>query len=202
MKTIKEKIHIINESEIHKWFEYQEVDWKVWSGQGTTSDHTQRRNQDSSNAETKNKNFLKLRNPSSVKSFLTGLVKHLPIYGLIIQAKPLELAKILGPNDFKSSNECLERYPDITCKTVLANLLISILKERLSVILKDYAPKNVLKADETGLYYSALPTKTYALKIDIVWMKIKSSVIVIGCQIRIVKKIVCQCANTLSESQT
>lgn len=38
--------------------------------------------------------------------------------------------------------------------------------EKLLTILKDYAPRDVFNADETGLCYLALPTKTYGLKDD------------------------------------
>lgn len=37
-------------------------------------------------------------------------------------------------------------------------------KEELKTMLKDYNPKNIFNADETGLYYQCLPDKTLTLK--------------------------------------
>lgn len=101
--------------------------------------------------------------------------KHLPISGPIIQARALEAAQNLGLNDFKASNGWLERFRrrhDITFKTICGESAdvniedVKVWKEKLLSIFKDYAPKDVFNADETGLYYRALPTKTYALKSD------------------------------------
>lgn len=100
---------------------------------------------------------------------------HIPISGPIIQAKALEVAQNIGLNEFKASNGWLERFRrrhDITYKTVCGESAdvniedVKSWKQRLSIILKDYASKDVFNADETGLYYRALPTKTHALKSD------------------------------------
>lgn len=101
--------------------------------------------------------------------------KHLPISGPIIQAKALESAQCLGLDNFKASNGWLERFRrrhDITFKKICGESAdvniedVTFWKEKLLTILKDYAPRDVFNADETGLYYRALPTKTYALKDD------------------------------------
>jgi hypothetical protein len=101
--------------------------------------------------------------------------KHLPISGPIIQAKALEVAESLGLNEFKASNGWLERFRqrhDITFKAICGESAdvniedVKIWKEKLLNILKHYAPKDVFNADETGLYYRALPTKTFAVKSD------------------------------------
>lgn len=101
--------------------------------------------------------------------------KNIPISGPLLKEKALEAAQSLNLTEFKASNGWLEKFSRrhrISFKTVCgesANVNLTDVddwKVKLQSILKDYAPKDVFNADETGLFFRALPTKTFALRND------------------------------------
>lgn len=181
--SIKEKMDIINESEKSGISTRKLAEkFKVGKTQVTmllqNKDEVRKLFQEGGNADQKRK-FPKTEGHAVDQAVFNWFCKarnmNLPISGPIIQAKALEVAQCLGLSDFKASNGWLERFRrrhDITFKKICGESAdvnienVNSWKEKLFAILKDYAPKDVFNADETGLYYRALPTKTYALKND------------------------------------
>lgn len=101
--------------------------------------------------------------------------KNVPISGPLIKQKALEAASNLKVENFVASNgwlDCFCRRHNITFKSICgeaANINLEDVeawKSKLLLILKDYSPRDVYNADETGLYYRAMPNKTFSLKND------------------------------------
>ncbi|XP_060863424.1 tigger transposable element-derived protein 4-like [Metopolophium dirhodum] len=70
--------------------------------------------------------------------FVNCRSKSLPIFGPIIQTEATKLAGKLGISDFKASN----------------------------VLIKGYEAKDIYNADETGLFFRGIPTKSLVIKGD------------------------------------
>lgn len=99
--------------------------------------------------------------------------KAIPISGPLLKQKALEAAGSLKMENFAASNGWLEsfcRRHSITFKSICGESAevnlddIEDWKTKLPLILKNYSPRDVYNADETGLYYRAMPNKTFALK--------------------------------------
>jgi hypothetical protein len=74
---------------------------------------------------------------------------------------------------FAASSGWLERFKkrhNITFKTVSGEAGsvspedVGQFQEKLPSLLRDYNPRDIFNADETGLFFRALPNKTYSLK--------------------------------------
>jgi len=109
-----------------------------------------------------------------VRWFSQARSRQLPVSGPLLMEKADQLAHGLGITDFKATNGWLERW-----KTRNA---IQFKKQHgekqdadyygaerwaievLPGILKDYSPKDIFNADETGLYWRAIPDGTLSFK--------------------------------------
>lgn len=99
--------------------------------------------------------------------------KAIPISGPLLKEKALEAASSLKMENFAASNGWLESFckrHNITFKSICGESAevnlddIEDWKTKLPLILRNYSPRDVYNADETGLYYRAMPNKTFALK--------------------------------------
>ena len=102
--------------------------------------------------------------------------KNIPISGPILIEKGKELAESLGHTNFSISMGWLSRFKvrhGISMKVVCGEAG-SVSKEttdkwkqsELQEILKQFEPKNIYNADETGLFYKCVPNRTLAEKGD------------------------------------
>ncbi|XP_025196277.1 tigger transposable element-derived protein 4-like [Melanaphis sacchari] len=99
--------------------------------------------------------------------------KNVPLSGPIIQAKALEVAREIECDDFKASNSWLESFKvrhnlvfkSICGESTSTNLtIVNKWKSKISEIMIGYEPQNIFNAYETGLFYRALPDKTFSYK--------------------------------------
>ncbi|XP_030069561.1 tigger transposable element-derived protein 4-like [Microcaecilia unicolor] len=100
--------------------------------------------------------------------------RQFPVSGPLLMEKAGQLAGCLGLNDFKATVGWLERWKrrnNITFKkqhgerqdaddSGAENWVVSVLPS----ILNEYAPRDIFNADETGLYWRAIPDGTLAFK--------------------------------------
>ena len=77
----------------------------------------------------------------------------------IFQEKAFELAITMNHDDFTASNDCGE-------SAEVPEAAVQDWAQRLPELCRDYAPKDIFNADETGLYFRALPTRSMVVKGD------------------------------------
>ena len=100
--------------------------------------------------------------------------QNVPISGSILRAKAEELSKELGHVEFQCSSGWLQRFKErhaivqkkicgesASVSTETCDLWI---EHTLPTLLDGYELKNIINADETGLFYKLLPNKTLCFK--------------------------------------
>ncbi|XP_013775709.1 tigger transposable element-derived protein 6-like [Limulus polyphemus] len=107
--------------------------------------------------------------------FCNARSKDIPITGKLIQEKAVMLSVELGLDDFSASNGWLDRFQkrhNISC-SVLSGEGASVNEEtvndwcsRLESMCEGYSLKDMFNADETGLFYRALPTRSQVIRGD------------------------------------
>ena len=100
--------------------------------------------------------------------------QQVPISGPILMEKAKEIAEHMGLPSFSGSTGWLDRFKSchgIVFKNVCgesASVSTTSTDEwkesNLKKILEDYSPSNIFNADETGLFYQCLPSRTLATK--------------------------------------
>lgn len=97
----------------------------------------------------------------------------IPISGPIIKAKAKEIAAKSGYNDFSASDGWLDKWRkrhsiNFKCISGEASSVnqfdVTEFNEKLPSIVSGYEPRDIYNADESGLFFRALPDKTMALK--------------------------------------
>ena len=107
--------------------------------------------------------------------FTIQRAKQIPISGPILQEKARQFAEQLGylPDEFKASNGWLEKFRTrhaIAFRVISgesAAVDVSIVEEwakRLLTIIHEFDANDIFNADETGLFYRALPDRSLVLK--------------------------------------
>jgi hypothetical protein len=107
--------------------------------------------------------------------FCTARSKNLPVSGCLIQEKAIMLSITMNHDEFTASNGWLESWQK-RYGVKLASLagesaevpedVVRDWAQRLPELTKDYALKDIFNADETGLYYRALPNRSMVVKSD------------------------------------
>ena len=105
--------------------------------------------------------------------FERARAKNIPLSGPIVQEVARGFAKNIGKEDFQASNgwlECFRKRHQIVFQNLHGEAQsadatsASDYISRLPTIIGDYTPENIFNADETGLFYRALPRKSLVEK--------------------------------------
>ena len=108
------------------------------------------------------------------KWFLFARSQDVPIGGVVFKAKTLEYAKEIGLDDFQASDGWIRRWKkryNISFKTisgeansVTAGMVAPWKETSLPTLLSNYHLEDIYNADEFGLFYECLPSKSLHLK--------------------------------------
>ena len=105
--------------------------------------------------------------------FTIARAKNIPVSGRMIQEQALLYAAELGHEGFSGSNGWLNRWQkrhNVRMSTLsgeAADVSESVVEDwgrRLESLCKGYQLRDIFNADETGLFYRALPTKSMSVK--------------------------------------
>ncbi|GBN38579.1 Tigger transposable element-derived protein 6 [Araneus ventricosus] len=92
-----------------------------------------------------------------------------PISGTLMQEKAVEFSKTLGYPDFKASAGWLDKFKKLhglTQKSIYGESedvpeeVCDCWMQKIPDILQEFSPQNIFNADETGLFFKCLPTKS------------------------------------------
>ncbi|XP_052240655.1 jerky protein homolog-like [Dreissena polymorpha] len=182
--TLEDKIKLITESTAQPKPSLNALGERFKIGKSTVSDILKKKNVYQEQWE-KNASGSKFRFDNECKFdrlneltwewFSRKRAQNFPLSGPVIQEKASSFAKELGYHDFKGSSGWLtswkSRYSVKAFKVSgesagVDQQTVSDFKSRLPDIIQGYSLENICYADETGLYYKALPDKTLAVRGD------------------------------------
>ena len=110
------------------------------------------------------------------KWFRAARAKNIPLSGPVLKQKALKIAADLGHKEFEASTGWLTKFKDrhMIAFRIISGESASVQQQAvdtwtqnlLSEILNKHAPEDIFNADETGLFYQALPSKSLVIKGD------------------------------------
>lgn len=181
MLTLKEKIEILNWHEQNK-VSVRNVATKFEIGKTQAANIIQKKEEimkkwHECGNNTVKRNFLKTNglkiDQLTYEWFIKARNKNIPLSGPIVRSKAKDIADTLNIENFKASEGWLEKFRlrhNIAFKCISGEAA-SVDKEdvtnfaaKVPLIIRGYDAKNIYNADETGLFFRALPNKTLALK--------------------------------------
>lgn len=176
---LAEKIKLIRENEQNA--SYRELADKYKISIGSVSNIIKRKGEYIEDYE-QNENSNKKRNirdefsqqldQQLYECFVAQRSKNIPISGPILQERALQIRRQLGgPNidEFKASNGWLQKFRSrhgIQYRTICSEsaavdpATVNEWKERLSSVIDKFDPNDIYNADETGLFFKALPNRS------------------------------------------
>lgn len=107
--------------------------------------------------------------------FCDARAKHIPVSDKLIQEKAVVVSMELGLDGFNASNEWLDRFQkrhNISCAILSGEgaavdmETVQDWRDRLEGICQGYSLSDIFNADETGLFYRALPTRSHVIRGD------------------------------------
>ncbi|XP_049302022.1 tigger transposable element-derived protein 6-like [Bactrocera dorsalis] len=105
--------------------------------------------------------------------FAKARSQKIPISGPILKAKAMEIAGKLGVPNFKASDGWLDKWRlrnNVSFKCISGEAAdvnqddVEQFQTKLQTLLNGYKPEDIYNADESGLFFRALPDKTLAFK--------------------------------------
>jgi Tc5 transposase DNA-binding domain./DDE superfamily endonuclease. len=162
LKTVAEELSV-SRSQIYTIVRSKETLLRQWSA-GTTANAKLTKDRVSAYADI---------NKSVFNWFLTARQKNLPISGLILKEKAMEMARNNGMEQFCASNGWLykfQRRHNINSRLLCGESaevdgnIVSSWFDRLSTFYEGYSREDTFNADETGLLFRALPNRSLIKK--------------------------------------